>query len=171
MKWGQTPIFMLLAAAPALAEDRFATPELAVAALWSALSNEPGAATDVRTLGRLFHPTAVVFGTRRQEGKPELRALPATEFVASQAGVSDKGFHECEISRSVQRYERLAVVYSVVESRTDKKAAKADFTGVNSIQLYLENGSWKILSLFYHVGEESVPVPLDGGKPGTCLRS
>lgn len=158
-------------ATPGFAADKFETPELAVAALWRALSNEPGAAADVRTLGRLFHPAAVVFGTRRQEGKPELRVVPATEFVASQAGVSDKGFHECEISRSVQHYERMAVVYSVVESRTDKNAAKADFTGVNSIQLYLENGSWKILSLFYHVGEESVPVPLDGGKPGTCLRS
>jgi hypothetical protein len=158
-------------ATPGLASDRFETPEAAVMALWRALSNEPGAAADVRTLGRLFHPAAVVFGTRRQEGKPELRVVSATEFVASKAGVSEQGFHECEISRSVQRFERMAVVYSVVESRTRRESARADFTGVNSIQLYLENGSWKILSLFYHVGEESVPVPPGGGKPGTCLRS
>jgi hypothetical protein len=169
-KWGLSP-FLLLLATPGFASDVFETPERAVAALWRALSNEPGAAADVRTLGRLFHPAAVVFGTRSQEGKPELRAIPATEFVASQAGVSERGFHECEVSRSIQRYERLAVVYSVVESRADKKAARADFTGVNSIQLYLENGSWKILSLFYHVGEESAPVPLDGGRPGACLSS
>lgn len=168
MKWSP---FLLLLAAPTFAEDTFETPESAVVALWRALSNEPGAAADVRTLGRLFHPAAVVFGTRRKDDKPELSVVPATEFVASQAGVSATGFFECEISRSVKRYERLAVVYSVVESRTRERMGPADFTGVNSIQLYLENGSWKIVSLFYHVAEESVPVPLEGGKTGTCLGS
>ena len=148
---------------------RFSTPELAVAALWRSLSNEPGKAADVRTLGRLFHPTAVVFGTRRQDGKPELRAVPATQFVATQGTVSEQEFHECEIFRSVRRYERMAVVYSVVESRTSKASDKPEFAGVNSIQLYLENGSWKIVSLYYHVEEESVPVPLEGGKSGACL--
>lgn len=151
------------------ADTPFATPEAAVAALWRALSNEPGAAADVRTLSRLFHPTAEVFGTRSVDGKPELSAIPATEFVAKQAGVSEKGFHECEIWRTVTRYERMAVVYSVVESRADKKSARADFTGANSIQLYLENGNWRILSLYYHVEEQSAPIPPGGGTPGVCL--
>jgi hypothetical protein len=161
----------LTATTVSAADVTFATPELAVAALWRALSNEPGKAADIRTLGRLFHPTAVVFGTRKKDDKPELNAIPATQFVASQAGVSEQGFHECEISRSVQRYERLAVIYSVVESRSRKDSPQPEFTGVNSIQLYLENGSWKILSLYYHVEETSAPVPLEGGKSGVCLAS
>ena len=159
----------LAASTVSAADTAFATPELAVVALWRALSSEPGKAADVRTLGRLFHPAAVVFGTRRHEGKPELSVVPATQFVATQADVSAQGFHECEIFRSVRRYERMAEVYSVVESRTSMDSGAPQFTGVNSIQLYLENGSWKILSLYYHVEEESVPVPLEGGKTGACL--
>ena len=145
------------------------TPEAAVSALWRALSNEPGASADMATLERLFHADAVVFGGRYEDGSPLVRRKAAKDFLAPYARVSDKGFHECEVSRSVHVYDRFAVVHSVVESRTKKSAAAPDFVGVNSIQLYKEGPQWKILSLYYHVEKPGLPVPLGSGRSGICI--
>ena len=71
--------------------------------------------------------------------------------------------------REVREYDRFATVYSVVETRRDPKAATADYTGVNSIQLYRDDDGWKIVSLYYHVGQPGMKVALDGGKTGVCL--
>ena len=79
------------------------------------------------------------------------------------------GFYECEVTREVKRQDHFATIYSVVESRTDPAAAKADFVGVNSIQLYQSEEGWQIVSLYYHVGKPGMPVPLEGGRSGVCL--
>jgi hypothetical protein len=163
-----TSVVTLLATA-AIAGDVSPSPEAAVSALWRALSNDPGAAADTTTLSRLFHRDAVIFGARRNDGKPELRVTPAAKFIESQATRSEKGFYECEIARSVKRYGRLAAVYSVVESRSRRDQGSPDFTGVNSLQLYQSDNGWKIVSLYYHLEEDEVPVPRDGGVSGRCL--
>jgi hypothetical protein len=160
----------LCAALPAhAADDSFATPEAAVAAFWRSLSNDPGKAADVATLTRLFHADGVVIGARLVDGKPALRTQPATTFLQSQSKAGEKGFYECEVFRSLHRYERFATVYSVVESRTRREDARPDFTGVNSLQLWRADDGWKIVSLYYHVETTSVPVPLEGGVSGRCL--
>ncbi len=160
---------LLLMLVPAGAEATEQTPEAAVSALWRALSNEPGARADVATLERLFHADAVVFGGSYRDGNPVLQRKAATEFLTPYRKVSDKGFHECEIARVVQAYDRFATVYSVVESRAQPDAPKPDFVGVNSIQLYQVGSEWKILSLYYHVGKEGLPIPLEGGRSGACM--
>jgi hypothetical protein len=161
--------FATLLATAAIAGDASPPPEDVVAALWRALSNEPGAAADTPTLSRLFHRDAVIFGAREKDGKPELRVTPVAKFIESQAVRSEKGFYECEISRWVKRYGRLAAVYSVVESRSNRDPGPPDFTGVNSLQLYLTPEGWKLVSLYYHLEEDEVPVPLEGGVSGRCL--
>jgi hypothetical protein len=163
------PWVATLLATASIAGDASPSPEAAVAALWRALSNEPGAAADTTTLSRLFHRDAVIFGARRIDGKPDLYVTPAARFIESQAARSEKGFYECEIARSVKRYGRLAAVYSVVESRTRRDQGSADFTGVNSLQLYLTDDGWKLVSLYYHLEDDEVPVPLEGGVSGRCL--
>lgn len=157
---------LLSLSASAAAAD---APEPVVAALWQALSHAPGERADVATLGRLFHADALVFGGRYRDGEPVFRLRPATQFVQAQERIEATGFHECEVAREVKVYDRFASVYSVVESRTDKAAAKPDFTGVNSIQLYRFGADWKIVSLYYHVEKDGLPIPLDGGISGRCL--
>jgi ketosteroid isomerase-like protein len=145
------------------------TPDAAVSALWRALSNEAGASADVATLTRLFHEDAVVFGARYKDGAPALRRSFRDAFLGHYGQPGEKGFHECEVSRVMQAYDRFAVAYSVVESRADKAAAAADFVGVNSVQLYKVGTEWKILSLYYHVEVPDLPVPLGGGRTGECI--
>ncbi len=144
-------------------------PERTVSALWRAMSHAPGAAADVGTLRGIFHADAVIFGSRLREGRPSLRRSSAGDFLKSLEPVGDAGFHECEIARSIETYDRFATVYSVVESRTDASAKTPDFTGVNSLQLYRDDDGWKIVSLYYHVGPADLPIPGAEQHTGRCL--
>jgi len=163
--------FVLLSFAALAANSAWAaaTPEAASAALWRGLSHPPGVAADTGALSRLFHPDSVVIGARYRGDTPTLSVDKGSDFVARMRQARPTGFHECEVAREVKRHDRFATVYSVVESRTDPTAAKADFVGVNSIQLHLGEDGWKIVSLYYHVGKPDTPVPLDGGRTGICL--
>lgn len=145
------------------------TPAATVAALWQASSHAPGVAADADRLQRLFRADATVMGAVYHQGKPRFHSMKAGDFVAAQRRVQPEGFHECEVVRHVKEYDRFASVYSVVETRRDPKAATADYTGVNSIQLYRDDDGWKIVSLYYHVEKAGTPVPLEGGKTGACL--
>ncbi|RVU35568.1 hypothetical protein EOE67_13315 [Rheinheimera riviphila] len=143
--------------------------EETVATLWNAISNDAGATADTATLQRIFHQDAVIFGGRYQDGKPVVQRSMLDDFLKPLARVQEKGFYECEISRVVQTYDRFAVAYSVVESRTEKTATKPDFVGVNSVQLYKQGDSWQILSLYYHVEKPDLPIAAPNAVSGRCL--
>ncbi len=146
-----------------------ATPEQAVATLWRALSHDAGKAGDEAALRAILHPDAMVYGARYRDGAAALSVARGTDFAAAIGRVDDKGFHECEVAREVRQYDRFATVYSVVESRQERTAARADFTGVNSIQLYRADDGWRIIGLYYQVERPGQPISLQGGKPGACL--
>lgn len=159
---------LLLLLGPLVSYAAVPAPGDVVAGFWQALSRDPGARPDIATLQRVFHPQAVVFGARYREGTPSLAVMPASDFIRRIDRAGERGFYECEVARQVNSYDRFATVYSVVESRTRRDAA-ADFTGVNSLQLYLDEGRWQIISVYYQVEKEGLPVPLAGGETGRCL--
>lgn len=162
-------ILSLIFLFPLLCSAEEGTPEQAVAKLWSALSSDAGESADSDSLHRIFHEDAVIFGGHYKDGTPQLQRSSAEEFLKRYERVRDKGFHECEMSRVIHRYDHFAVAYSIVESRADKAAKAADFVGVNSIQLYKVGTQWKILSLYYHVEKEGMPISLGTGVPGKCI--
>lgn len=159
----------LLLLLPALAGATQTTPDDTVAALWRALSHPPGASADVAALKALFHPEAVVFGVHYKDGVAALRRTGIADFLVAQQRVSGKGFYECEVARDVKVYDRHAAVHSVVESRSDKAAAEPLLVGVNNIQLYRSGEEWQILSLYYQVEKQGVPIPPGAGTKGKCL--
>jgi hypothetical protein len=152
----------LLGAAPA-------TPEHAVATLWRSLSHDAGQAGDEAALRAILHPDAMVYGARYRDGAAALSVVRGTDFATGIGRVGEKGFYECEVAREVRQYDRFATVYSVVESRNDRSAPKANFTGVNSIQLYRADDGWRIIGLYYQVELPGQPISLQGGKSGACL--
>lgn len=155
--------------APALAFAAQATPEQTVAALWRAMSHDPGAGADVAALKNLFHPDAAVFGASMKDGIASLNRTAIADFLRSQETVSGKGFYECEVAREIKVYDRLAVAYSVVESRRVKGQGAPMFVGANSLQLYRSDDGWTILSLHYQLAKPGEPIPLNGGVAGKCL--
>lgn len=146
-----------------------ATPEQAVSALWRASSNDAGGSADLATLERLFHADAVVFGGRYKDDGPVVRRWSAADFLKTFQGIRAQGFHECEVSRTLHTYDRFAVAYSVVESRADPNAPRADFVGVNSVQLYKVGTQWQVLSLYYHVEKPGLPILIGTGRSGRCI--
>ncbi|HEY1138007.1 MAG TPA: nuclear transport factor 2 family protein [Xanthomonadaceae bacterium] len=145
-------------------------PGQTVSALWRAMSHEAGVAADTATLRAIFHADAVVFGSRLRDGRPSLKRTAINDFLKAFEPVGEAGFHECEIARSIEAYDRFATVYSVVESRTDPSASTPDFTGVNSLQLYRDDAGWKIISLYYHVETAGHPIPEAADRTGQCMR-
>ena len=111
----------------------------------------------------------MVYGARYRNGAAALSVARGTDFAAGIGRVGEKGFYECEVAREVRQYDRFATVYSVVESRNERSARKADFTGVNSIQLYRADDGWRIIGLYYQVELPGRPISLQGGKTGVCL--
>ena len=162
-------LLLSLLLVPLCASAVESTPEAAVSALWSALSNDPGARADLAALKRIFHEDAVIFGGRYQAGVPVMRRSTAEDFLKHYESAGEKGFYECEVSRVIQTYDRFAVAYSVVESRTDKTSTAPDFVGINSVQLYKVGSQWQVLSLYYHVEKQGLPIPLGGGSSGKCI--
>lgn len=143
------------------------TPETTLHALWNAMSHAAGTKPDMATLQRLFHGDAVVFGGRH-DGRRPMRRWSADEFLKPLDRIQDNGFFECEIHRVVHAHGRFATAYSIVESRSDPASIAADFVGVNGIQMFLDAGQWKILSLYYYVEDPALPIPSDGTS-GVCL--
>lgn len=144
-------------------------PEATVAALWQAFSHGPDAGADGARLRELFHPQARIIGSRYNEtGEPVLSLRSVEEFLKAVEPASAEGFHECEVERQVHRFDRFALVYSVVESRTDPAAADPDVVGVNSLQLHLAPAGWQIVSLHYQLPPRGQAVPHQG-QTGQCL--
>ena len=146
-----------------------ATPEQAVATLWRSLSHAAGQAGDEAALRAILHPDAMVYGARYRDGVAALSVARGSDFAAGIGRAAEKGFYECEVAREVRQYDRFATVYSVVESRNERNAHQASFTGVNSIQLYRADDGWRIIGLYYQVERPGQPVSLQGGKSGACL--
>lgn len=145
------------------------TVEATVNTLWRSLSHDANAGGDAAALRKIFHADAVVFGSRYRDGQALFSVTKASDFISQVGTARPASFYECEVSREVRQYDRFATVYSVVESRADKRSSKADFVGVNSIELYQQGDEWKIVALYYQVEKPGLPVPLGNGKSGACL--
>ena len=68
-------------------------------------------------------------------------------------------FFEREIARRVDRYGNVMHVASAYETRISPDAVDYIERGVNSLQLILENGSWKICSLCW---DDHAPFSVEG---------
>jgi len=58
-------------------------------------------------------------------------------------------FFEFEVARRVEYFGHIAQIWSVYETRRDKRAFEALGRGVNSIQLIRERDIWRVLGLLW----------------------
>ena len=150
--------FVALASGSAAAAEP-ATPEATVSALWRALSHGPGEGADKAALEALFDPAAQVYGVAEKDGRLVLVRRSAAEFIARQVQPSPRPFLEREVHRETRRYGAFAEVFATVESRTADVDGAADFTGINSVHLYQQEGRWRIVGLYYHLERAGQPIP------------
>ncbi len=134
-----------------------------VAALYASISGDAGVARDWDRFRNLFHPAAKLMPTgTTPQGEGVLRPLTPQDYV-DRAGpnlVRD-GFHESEIARRVDRFGRIAHVFSTYEARKAASDAEPFMRGMNSIQLFDDGTRWWVVSVYWQQEEDDTPLPAD----------
>jgi len=117
--------------------------------LYEVISFEEGSEPDWSGLQTLFSSHARI--TRiTSDGTDH---LDPSSFLAMTRNMFELGaytsFYEFEVARHVQRFGNVAQVWSLYETRRDRRAARALGRGINSIQLIREGDGWRVLGLLW----------------------
>ncbi|MEQ7154812.1 hypothetical protein [Brevundimonas aurifodinae] len=145
---------------PAFAAD-VASLDAIVAALYDVISGDAGEARDWDRMRYLFHPAAQLMPTSTNpQGLGVLTAITPQGYVdrAGPTLVRD-GFHEREIARRVDRFGRIAHVFSTYDARRAATDAQPFLRGINSIQLFDDGARWWIVSVYWQAESPTVPLP------------
>lgn len=145
---------------PAYTAD-VASMDAIVAALYASISGDAGVTRDWDRFKNLFHPSAKLMPTgTNAQGQGTVRILSPQDYVdrAGPTLVRD-GFHEQEIARRVDRYGRIAHIFSTYDSRRAASDAQPFARGINSIQLFDDGTRWWIISVYWQSETPDLPLP------------
>lgn len=149
----------LLLPVPAAAAKDVESIESILAALYEVISGDPGTPRDWNRFRSLFVPTARMMPLLpRGDGQVGVRMLAPNDYVASSGPLLvEKGFHERELARRIERFGHMAHVFSTYEGRI----VKDDHTmrGINSIQLMHDGKRWWVVSLMWEAESDAVKLP------------
>ncbi len=162
-------VCIIVGGAQAATDVDLSTPGNTLSALWNAISHQPGEVSDLSALQQILHPTARIMGVSNKDGKGVVSVSGKQDFIESLKEPREKGFFECEVWRDLDQYERMAAAYSVVESRYVQEQVAADFTGVNSIQLFKQDDNWQVLSVYFELETPDTELKTSGPKHKHCL--
>jgi hypothetical protein len=143
-----------------------ATPESCVLALYSLIS---GAADVPRNWDRfraLCRPDArFLLATVGPDGAPLTLVFDVDRFAADGAAeFAKRGLWERALVQRVERFGRIAHVFSAYETRVDHPDAPVVARGVNSVQLVNDVvHGWQIAMLVWDRAADSQPLPADLG--------
>ena len=138
-----------------------ASPEAIVEALYDVISGDRGVARDWDRFRTLFHPAAKLMPTATMpEGQGVIRPLTPQDYIdRAGPGLVREGFHEREIARRVDRFGRIAHVFSTYEGRRAATDADPFLRGINSIQLFDDGTRWWIVSVYWQAEDATTPLP------------
>ncbi len=138
-----------------------ATPEAIVAALYDVISGDAGVARDWDRFRALFHPTARLMPSGlNAEGVGVVRSVTPDEYITrSEPFLVGEGFHEREIARRIERFGRIAHVWTTYESLHSLSDSQPFARGINSIQLFHDGARWWVLSVYWQGETPAEPIP------------
>lgn len=145
------------------------TPEALIKAAYESIQRRPGENFDWDRFESLFLPGAVMLpNTEQTEG--ESRRMSPQAYTAwidawtqenfPIGGPEDRGFREEEIGRRIERYGDIAQAMSVYERHywdDDEVLGR----GINSFQMALVDGRWRIVSIVWDEDYAAGPIPPD----------
>lgn len=140
--------------------------EAIVTASYATISG-PSGPRDWARERHLFHPSARLMrgmpagSAPEPEPTPGLRTMTVDQFIDRAAPrFLEEDFHEEEIGRQVFRFGRWAHVISAYHSA--RTAGGVPFArGVNSIQLWFDDGRWWIMSILWDWEGDGVAIPAE----------
>jgi diamine N-acetyltransferase len=110
---------------------------------------------------KLFLPDAHLrLKAKNPDGSPRHLDLTVDEFAEQAAEhYRQKGFWEREIARQVHSYGNIGHIFSTYETRVDSPDSDPIARGINSIQMFRGDGTWKIASVVFHVESPLQRIP------------
>ncbi|HEY0104050.1 MAG TPA: hypothetical protein VGB60_11355 [Brevundimonas sp.] len=138
-----------------------ATMDAIIAALYDVISGDAGQDRDWDRMRHLFHPSAQLMPTSTNpQGLGVLTAITPQGYIdrAGPTLIRD-GFHEREIARRVERFGRIAHVFSTYDARRALTDAEPFVRGINSIQLFDDGARWWIVSVYWQPETPTVTLP------------
>ena len=145
------------------------SPETCVRALSEILSGRSDQARDWSRFRQLCRSDArFVLATAGSDGAPLTKCWDLEGFIGEgKQQVATRGLWETELVSRIERFGRVAHVFSSYASRLDNPDASAISRGVNSIQLIWEPandltaGHWRIAQLIWDRERTGVRLPAE----------
>ena len=75
------------------------------------------------------------------------------------SALTQNGFFEHEIGRSIDRFGAIAQVFSAYESKRSASDAKPFARGINSIQLFDDGTRWYVVTIYWDSERPGNPIP------------
>ena len=146
---------------PAAAPTDVESIDAILAALYDVISGPAGEARDWARLRSLFVPTARMMPlVPRADDQFGLRMMGVNDYVATSGPLLlDKGFHERELARRVERFGHIAQVFSSYEAKVERD--NVTMRGINSIQLMNDGRRWWIVSLMWESEHGELKLPAE----------
>lgn len=130
-----------------------------IKASYEVVSGEAGAKREWERDLLLHNPNAVYSFTQNSNGKLSQVTMSLKDFhKETDTMVMNTAFYENEINREVRLFGNIAHVWSTYETRLVKNGPVAR-RGINSIQLYFEDGRWWIVSWTFGKETENMKIP------------
>ena len=135
-----------------------------IRATYDVISGPTGKKRDWNRERALFYPGARLIPTASVPGRNDVdlepQILDVEGYIARAEPLFEKaGFYETEIARRVERFGRIAHVWSTYESRHNPDDAKPFMRGINSIQLFYDENRWWIVSIYWQHESPEHPIP------------
>ena len=140
-----------------------------VTALYDVISGDKGVERDWNRFRSLFYPGARMIPTgKAKSGKINARvASPESYIEGNRSFLESEGFHEQEITRTVDSFGHIAHVFSAYEALHALTDETPFVRGINSIQLFNDGKRWWVLSVAWSPETPQHPLPKQySEKPG-----
>ena len=120
-----------------------------IKAFYEVVSGEAGEKRQWERDLSIHNPNAIYSYLDEVNGKLKQVTMSLKDFhKETDAMVIETAFYESEINREVRIFGNIAHVWSTYETRLIKNGP-VERRGINSIQLFFENGKWSIVSLIF----------------------
>lgn len=150
----------LLAQAPQASAPDLKTLDGFVKAMYTSISGPAGMKRDPELQRSLFVPGARLAAVvKNAKGEPRMVTMDVEGYIKqSFPFMESKGFFEQEVARRVERYGRVAQVFSTYESR-EKEGGPVIERGVNSFQLLFDGTRWWCTGCAWADEEKGAALP------------
>ncbi|HMR15605.1 MAG: hypothetical protein KDC97_09145 [Confluentibacter sp.] len=141
--------------------ENVASIDATIKSFYTAISGEKGKKRDWALFKFLFHPEAkLITSGKDDEYKFQVRYMKPDDYIKSSGKwMTDMGFIENEIHRTVDAFGNIAHVFSTFEAVHNKTDAEPTMRGINSFQLLNDGKRWWIISIIWDNETWRNPIP------------